>query len=335
MKGLFRAEHLQYDQTSFLRKKHTLAKLGNSWGPDVPPTFIKAFEPLQAAQNKKYGSDVKVEKALKYGPHARNRIDVYSPASGATGRPVILYIHGGGLVTGDNDLTPNIYANIGNYFTANGCITCLSTYRLALQGGHHPDGAEDVRDALKWIQANIAQYGGDPTKVVAVGQSAGGYHLFSALALGYLDAGAGGGSGKSMLRAAVTLSAPFTVSVEQPERAQAMMDWFQTDKAHEVNARFGPLALFRQAFLGSAEKPGRDALPCELLLMVGELEADEILEGTWEFVAAYKARFGKLPLLEVLKGHNHITYCFGLGLDEPDYERVGKRLLGFVKEYTQ
>lgn len=93
---------------------NALAKFGNSWGPDVPPTLMAAFEPLQAAQNKKYGSEIKVEKALKYGPHERNRIDVYSPASGdASGRPVVLYIHGGGLVGGDNDATPNIYANIG------------------------------------------------------------------------------------------------------------------------------------------------------------------------------------------------------------------------------
>lgn len=304
-----------------------LAKFGNSWSPDVPPVLMAAFEPLQAAQNKKYGSEIKADKALKYGPDARNRIDVYSPASGASGRPVVLYIHGGGLVAGDNDATPNVYANIGNYFTANGCITCLATYRLALQGGHHPNGAEDVAGALKWIQANIAQYGGDPTKVVAMGQSAGGYHLFTALTLGYLDE-------PGLLRGAVTLSAPFTVSVAQPERAKAMMEWFQTDKPYEVNARWSPLALFRREFFGTTEKAGRDKFPCELLMMVGELEADEILEGTWEFVADYKKRFGKLPLLEVMKGHNHVSYCFGFGLEDPDYERVGKRLLGFVKEFT-
>lgn len=113
------------------------------------------------------------------------------------------------------------------------------------------------------------------------------------------------------------------------------MSWFQTDKAYEVNARFGPLALFRQEFFGSGQKAGREGFPCELLLLVGELEADEILDGTWEFVAAYKQRFGKLPLLEVARGHNHVSYCFGLGLEEPDYERVGKRLLEFVKEFTQ
>lgn len=90
-----------------------LAKFGNSWSPDVPSTLMKIFEPLQAAQNTKYGHDITANKALKYGPHERNRIDVYSPAAGASGRPVVLYIHGGGLVGGDNDVSPNVYTNIG------------------------------------------------------------------------------------------------------------------------------------------------------------------------------------------------------------------------------
>lgn len=95
--------------------REALAKFGNAWNMEVPMTLMKFYEPLQAEQNKKYGSEIKVEKALKYGPDPRNRIDVYSPASGASasGRPVVVFIHGGGLVAGDNDATPNIYSNIG------------------------------------------------------------------------------------------------------------------------------------------------------------------------------------------------------------------------------
>lgn len=93
--------------------RDALAKYGKAWSPEVPGAFVKAFEPLQAEQNASYGSDIKVEKANKYGPDGRNRIDVYSPAAGASGRPVVVYFHGGGLVAGDNDATPNIYTNIG------------------------------------------------------------------------------------------------------------------------------------------------------------------------------------------------------------------------------
>lgn len=94
--------------------REALAKFGNAWNNNIPPTLMQLYEPLQAQQNQKYGSDIKAEKAIKYGPDARNRIDVYSPASGGvSGKPVVLFIHGGGLNRGDNDVTPNVYANIG------------------------------------------------------------------------------------------------------------------------------------------------------------------------------------------------------------------------------
>lgn len=307
--------------------RETLAGFGNAWNDGVPSALVPLYEPLQAEQNKKYGDAIKVEKANKYGPHERNRIDVYSPAAGAAGLPVVVFIHGGGLVRGDNDATPNIYANIGNYFAHRGCVACLATYRLALQGGHHPDGADDVAAALGWVRDHIASRGGDPARVFAMGQSAGGFHLFSALATGRLDGG--------LLRGAVLLSAPFTCRVEEPDRIAALLDWFQTDRPFEINGRYGPLALFRQHFLGTSGAAPRDGFPCELLLLVGEFEADEILEGTWEFVADYKKRFGKLPILEVMPGHNHVSYSFGLGLDAPEYEKVGQRLLRFVQESSK
>lgn len=217
----------------------------------------------------------------------------------------------------------------GNYFASNGFTTCLVTYRLALQGGHHPNGAEDVTAALQWIQANISQHGGDPDKVVALGQSAGGLHLATALFLGKLDP-----SPKPLLRGAVLLSAPFTTDSSDPSRADVLKDWFQTAHLFEVNQRWGPAAIFRQEFFGTATTPPREKLPCELLMMVGEAEADEILEGTFEFLSDYRKRFSKLPVLEVLKGHNHVSYTFGLGLDEPEYAAVGTRLISFIKEST-
>ncbi|KAF3767024.1 alpha/beta-hydrolase [Cryphonectria parasitica EP155] len=310
--------------------RETLAKFGKAWTPDVPPALLKVYEPLQAQQNAKYGSDIQTEKALKYGPDDRNRIDVYSPASGTSGRPVVVYFHGGGLVGGDNDHTPNIYANIGNYFTKHGCITCLATYRLALKTGHHPNGAEDVQAALQWVQANIQRYGGDPSKVVAMGQSAGGVHLLTALFLGYLDP-----NPKPLAAGLVSLSGVFTMDDSDPQRVKALASWFRAENTFEVNGRWGPLALFRQQYFGTATTPPRGVFPYKLKMLVGEFEADEILDGTFAFVHEHRKRFGRLPLLEVLEGHNHVSYCFGLGLEDPIHEAVGKKLLGYVEEFTQ
>ncbi|KAJ0114567.1 carboxylesterase type b [Diaporthe amygdali] len=309
--------------------REALAKFGNAWNNEVPPALAKLYGPIQAQHNKKYAGQIKAETAIKYGPDPRNRLDVYTPVeadtSGGSGKPVVVFIHGGGLVTGDNTM----YANIGNYFTSNGYITCLVTYRLALQGGHHPNGAEDVASALQWIQANISKHGGDPGKVVAIGQSAGGLHLATAMFLGKLDP-----NPKPLVHGAVLLSAAFMADSSDPSRASVLKDWFQTDNLFEINQRWSPVAIFRQQFFGTATTPPREKLPCALLMMVGEDEADEILDGTFEFLSDYRKRFSKMPLFEVLKGHNHVSYTFGLGLDEPEYAAVGNRLLAFIKEKT-
>lgn len=205
------------------------------------------------------------------------------------------------------------------------------TYRLArgLQGGHFPNGAEDVTAALKWIQANISTYGGDPEKVVALGQSAGGQHLATALFVGLLDP-----DSKPLLRGAALLSAAFTMDTSNPARARVLQDWFNANNLFEINSRWSPAALFRQYYFGTTTTMPRQKLPCELLLTIGEFDADEILEGTFEFISDYRKRFSKVPVLEVLKGHNHASYTFGLGLDDPQYEVVGQRLLSFINSCT-
>lgn len=99
--------------------RETLARFGNAWNNDVPPALVKVYEPIQAKQNEKYAGQVKAEKAIKYGPDARNRLDVYTPAKPeapeGSGKPVVVFVHGGGFVGGDNDMSPNINANIGMF----------------------------------------------------------------------------------------------------------------------------------------------------------------------------------------------------------------------------
>lgn len=143
--------------------------------------------------------------------------------------------------------------------------------------------------------------------------------------LGYLEE-------PQLLRGVVLLSAPFTT---RSDNDPIMAEWFGcVDRPWEVRGRWSPAALFREKFFGTTSSEGNKGFGVPLLLFVGEYEADEILEGTWEFVGDYRKRFGQLPVLEVLRGHNHVSYGFGLGLDDPEYERVGRRLLGFVEEAT-
>lgn len=95
---------------------------------------------------------------------------VYRPA-GATGPlPVVLYIHGGGWVIADidtYDASPRALAQGAN------AVVVSIEYRKAPEN-KFPAAHEDANAAYKWVLANAAKWGGDPTKVAVVGESAGG-----------------------------------------------------------------------------------------------------------------------------------------------------------------
>lgn len=73
----------------------------------------------------------------------------------------------------------------GKYFASNGCVCAIATYRL-IPEAKYLSGAEDVSLALKWLKDHAESYGGDSLKMTAVGQSAGGAHLASAIFAGNL-----------------------------------------------------------------------------------------------------------------------------------------------------
>lgn len=112
-------------------------------------------------------------------------LNIWAPASAAPGAklPVIVWIYGGGF-TGGSASSP-IYS--GEPLAAKGVIYVALNYRLGIFGflahpeltresGHDASGNWGFLDqvaALKWVQRNIAAFGGDPTNVTLVGQSAG------------------------------------------------------------------------------------------------------------------------------------------------------------------
>ncbi|MEQ1688441.1 MAG: alpha/beta hydrolase, partial [Sphingopyxis sp.] len=97
------------------------------------------------------------------------------PAPGP--RPVIVFFHGGGWRSGGRD----IYGFAGRAFAAEGFITVVVGYRLG-EEGKFPIFMQDAAAAIRWAHANVARYGGDPTRIVLAGHSAGAHiALMSAL----------------------------------------------------------------------------------------------------------------------------------------------------------
>jgi len=111
-------------------------------------------------------------------------LNVWTPAKSANAQlPVLVYFFGGGLVAGDG----SEYRYDGASMAAKGIVSVTVNYRLTVFGFlAHPDltaettyrasgnyGFFDQNAALRWVQANIAAFGGDPKRVTIAGQSAG------------------------------------------------------------------------------------------------------------------------------------------------------------------
>src|SRR5580693_4571688 len=117
-------------------------------------------------------------------------LNVFTPShrTAGAGHPVMVWIHGGALVTGESD----DYAPAG--LVADGVTVVTINYRLGALGflahpaladanGQSGDyGLEDQQAALRWVQRNIASFGGNPHNVTIFGESAGGLSTLSQVA---------------------------------------------------------------------------------------------------------------------------------------------------------
>jgi acetyl esterase/lipase len=110
-----------------------------------------------------------VKRNLPYADPAQERqvLDVYSPQN-AKSLPVVFWIHGGGWQTGDKSdvqIKPRAFMDKGFVFVS-------TNYRL-LPGVDMATIVRDVALAIHWVHDHIAEYGGDPNRLVVMGHSAG------------------------------------------------------------------------------------------------------------------------------------------------------------------
>ncbi|HKQ79699.1 MAG TPA: carboxylesterase family protein [Blastocatellia bacterium] len=163
-----------------------------------PPIGEMRWKPPQSVKNWQGARE-----ADKFGPRCMQRavfgdmnfrsngmsedclyLNVWTPAkSGRERLPVLVYFYGGGFVAGDGS-EPRYD---GASMAGKGIVAVTVNYRLGVFGFlAHPElttespnkasgnyGLLDQHTALKWVQQNIAAFGGDPKRVTIAGESAG------------------------------------------------------------------------------------------------------------------------------------------------------------------
>ena len=124
----------------------------------------------------------KVHGDVSYGSTAAHQLDVYRPeptdTSPAGGAPVLVVVHGGAWQHGDKAM-PAVVDNKVTHWVPRGYVVVSVNYRL-----DPPDPlqqAEDVAQALAFVQTHATDWGGDGERVVLLGHSSGA-HLVSLLA---------------------------------------------------------------------------------------------------------------------------------------------------------
>ena len=284
------------------------AKL-ESLGPDLTPAMLGGTTQLFAGMAKGSDPEVEVTRDLAYGAHERHKLDVFRKAE-TQGAPVLVFVHGGGFVMGDKRSaeTP-FYDNIGTFAALQGFVGVTITYRLA-PGHKFPAGPEDLAAVVRWLGANIADYGGDPEKIVLSGQSAGAAHVAGYVAHKEHHAAEGGG-----IAGAILMSGIYDTLTTTPNE-------FHIAYYGDDPKGWGPASAM--AGLINTEIP--------LMLTVSEFDPEDFQRQAAQFVGAWGMAHAAYPEMHYLAGHNHLSPAQSIGTE---IKAIGRMVAGFVRRVTR
>lgn len=270
---------------------------GSRFDAEVLAATVRHWAPRVEAQAKAATTCIA---DVAYGDHARHRIDLF-PAKGP-GAPVVLFVHGGGFTGGDKQVAPPFYANVGRFFAAHGMLGACMNYRHAPAGGW-PAGAQDVEAAVQWLLQRADLYGGDPKRLIVIGQSAGACHAATWL----FDPAFAGGA-RDRVSAAVLMSGFYQAA---PPLSDGQRAYFGEDPA--LYARRSPLAHARMP-------------PHPLLVTLAEFDPPALRRQSQDLIDAL-SRDTAGPEVADLAGHNHVSPLMSLGSDDGE---VGLLLRRFI-----
>lgn len=178
-----------------ISKRSALAALSGTFAAACSPLSLFAtLSPKDPASQ--------VARGAAYGAGERQRLDVYAPRKGAAPAPVAVFFYGGSWDSGRRQ----DYNWAGRALASRGFLTIVADYRLYPEV-RYPGFLEDGAQAVAWATQNARRLGGDPTRTVLVGHSAGAYNaVMLALDGRYLRAA---GVDPTSVKAMAGLSGPY------------------------------------------------------------------------------------------------------------------------------
>ncbi len=161
----------------------------------APLTAYNALVPVDRGANAA-ASDI------AYGPHPRQRLDVYAPSGDDRGRPVVVVFYGGSWNSGSK----RDYAFLGAALASRGLIAVIADYRLVPEV-RFPAFLDDGALAVVWARQHARSFGGDAERLFLLGHSAGAYNaVMLALDARYLQKA---GAPVSAIKGVVGLAGPY------------------------------------------------------------------------------------------------------------------------------
>lgn len=158
--------------------RRTMAEIGPRWLENTAGhvrQMTEAFSLLHRASQREKPIE---RRDIAYGTHPRQALDVYLPRAAGTGRPAVIFVHGGAFTEGHRNRSDEIYGNVLRYFARHGIVGVNIGYRLA-DDAQFPEATRDVAAAVTWTQDHADELGIDPARIFLMGHSAGGAHVAS------------------------------------------------------------------------------------------------------------------------------------------------------------
>jgi para-nitrobenzyl esterase len=191
-----------------------------------------------------------------------------APTGPGQGRPVMVWIHGGGFTTGSGsvflyrggDLVRNGDAVVVTINYRLGALGFLGHRAVADEAGHVGNwGLHDQVAALRWVKDNIGQFGGDSGNVTLFGESAGGFSVSALLGIP---------AARGLFRRAIVQSGGVHVhSIDDAERAAgrlaAALEIGTLDRETMLNVPAPDLVEATNEI--ARQRPGAGALPLPFL----------------------------------------------------------------------